>query len=278
MKSQRPFSNLPDQTAGPSSTRLWKKYQSAEPGHETENELVLRYVHLVKTVVGRLAMSLPSHVDQDDLNSAGLLGLLNAVRNFDPNINNAFEAYARLRIRGAALDELRRMDWVPRSVHAKARKVQELMGELERKLGRLPTEQEMASALELSPAKYLKLLDEIRPATFICLDACATTNEGEPGGEVAAAVGDSGDDTVGHVSNRELTEMVQARIQQLPDIQRKVLALYYHEDLRLREIAEICGLCESRICQIHSQAILAIRSHMEQFESGTNQSFDRLAA
>ena len=278
MKSNLPSSDANAASNAVDAATLWKKYHTMGPGHECENELIIRYLHLVKTVVGRLAMNFPSHVDQNDLNSAGLMGLLNAVRNFDPSINEAFEPYARLRIRGAALDELRRMDWVPRSVHAKSRKVQETMRRLEHELGRVPSEKEMAAALDLSLKQYLKLLDEIRPATFICLDACASNGDGDAGGEQASLVGDSDDDTVDQVSSRELSVMVQKRIQDLPHIQRKVLALYYHEDLRLREIADLCGLCESRICQIHAQAILAIRSYVERHESGNTSSSDRLAA
>src|SRR5881409_3460069 len=132
----------------------WPSARSMKPGSPLEGQLVEKYVPLVKNVVGRLAMTLPPHVDGEDLYSAGLSGLLNAVRNYNPRAGTAFETYARLRIRGAVLDELRRMDWVPRSVHSKARKVQAVMNQLEQKKGRPATESEMATALKLSAKDY----------------------------------------------------------------------------------------------------------------------------
>src|SRR6059036_871824 len=127
----------------PKHNSLWPRSRLLKPGSSTEAELVQKYIPLVRTVVARLAMTLPPHVDGEDLYSAGLGGLLNAVRQYDPTAGTAFETYARLRIRGAILDELRRMDWVPRSVHTKARKVQAVMNEIEQKKGRMATEQEM---------------------------------------------------------------------------------------------------------------------------------------
>src|SRR5262245_24276766 len=139
----------------------WPRPQYLRPGSVGEAEMVERYIPLVKHVVGRFAMTLPSHVDGEDLYSAGLTGLLSAVRQYNPNAGTSFETYARLRIRGAVVDELRRMDWVPRSVHAKARKVQAVMHQIEQKNGRLATEQEMAKALKITPAEYQEWLDEI---------------------------------------------------------------------------------------------------------------------
>jgi len=207
-------------------------------------------------------------VDQDDLQSAGLVGLLQALRNYDPGSGNSFETYARVRIRGAMLDELRRMDWVPRTVHEKARKIQQTMGELEQKLGRSPTEAQVAKAMGLTATEYAKLLDEVRPAAFVCLDAVSSAENGDTGSlyEVVADTTEEG--PAEQASQHELKRVVLERLKELPDIQRKVLALYYGEDLHLREIAEVFGLTESRICQIHSQAILAIRSYVQRFESG----------
>jgi len=213
-------------------------------------------------------MTLPDHVDHDDLQSAGLIGLLQAVRNYDPSNGNSFETYARVRIRGAMLDELRRMDWVPRTVHEKARKIQQTMGELEQKLGRAPTEAEVAKAMGLSVTEYAKLLDEVRPAAFVCLDATTTSENGDTGSLYEVVADTTEDGPAEQASRHELKHVVLARLKELPEIQRKVLALYYGEDLHLREIAEVFGLTESRICQIHSQAILAIRSYVQRFESG----------
>jgi RNA polymerase sigma factor for flagellar operon FliA len=249
-----------------SQKEVWRKYHAAGEGDTAEEDIVKKYAHLVKTVVGKLAMNLPSHVDLDDLQSAGMLGLLNAVRNYKPEIGSPFEAYARLRIRGQVLDELRRMDWVPRSVHVKARKVQAVMAQLEQRLGGAPTEKQMAAALDISISEYRHWIEEIRPATFVTLDTiCGSEGEDEAERHVVA------DDTVSQASEsasqKELASLIADRIQQLPTLYRKILALYYYEDLRVKEIAQVCGFSESHICQVHTKAILAIKSHIEAQEA-----------
>jgi RNA polymerase sigma factor for flagellar operon FliA len=250
----------------PAPTTRRRNY--VDPGSSAESELVERYLPLVKTVVGRVAINLPSHVNLDDLNSAGLVGLLNAVRNYDPEGGSSFESYARVRIRGAVLDELRRLDWVPRSVHDKARRVQSAIQELEQKIGQVPTPAQVARALELTPREYEELLEEIRPATFVCLDA-APGPDGESDSDSSrydTVADESQENPVDVTARRELSRMIADRINHLPEMQRRVLALYYFEDLRLREIAEVFGVTESRICQIHSQAVLTIRAYVENLE------------
>lgn len=254
-----------------------QRYGRITPGSVAEDDLVQKHLPLVRQVVGRLAMSLPAHVDQDDLYSSGLVGLLNAVRNFDPQGGSTFESYARVRIRGAIFDELRRLDWVPRSVHDKARKVQAVMQELEQKLGEPPSAEQMAKALKLSVSEYHELLDEIRPATFVCLDA-SPLNDDEEENRHDRIADESQPDPLDCTARREFAALIAKRITQLPEMQRKVLALYYFEDLRLREIAEAFGVTESRICQIHSQAILAIRAFLKQQETGAETHFKPSAA
>jgi RNA polymerase sigma factor for flagellar operon FliA len=251
----------------PTARELWTRYhRRSDPG--TENALVEQYLPLVRSVLARLAMTLPEHVDHDDLNSAGLVGLLQALRNYDPTCGTTFETYARLRVRGAMLDELRRMDWVPRTVHEKARKIQDAIARLEQKLGGTPSEAQVARAMNLSIDEYNQLLTEIRPATFICLDATCASENGESGNLCDVIADPSEPGPVEQVSRRELKQLILDRLKDLPDIQRKVLSLYYGEDMHLREIAEVFGLTESRICQIHSQAILSIRAYIQRFEAG----------
>ncbi len=251
----------------PTAPELWKRYHKRATT-KIENQLVEQYLPLVATVLGRLAMNLPDHVDQDDLRSAGLMGLLQAMRNFDPKSGTSFETYARVRIRGSMLDELRRMDWVPRTIHEKARKVQAMTAKLEQKYSRTPTEKEMAKALELSADDYSELLEEIRPAAFVCLDAVCSSENGDSGSlyEVISDGAEEGPSE--ETAKNELKRIILARLKDLPDMQRKVLALYYGEDMRLREIAEAFGVTESRICQIHAQAILSIRAYLQRFEAG----------
>ena len=238
----------------------WPIPQPYRSQAEVEEELVRRYLPLVKTVVGRLAMTLPPHVDMEDLYSSGLVGLLNAIRCFNPHAGSSFESYARVRIRGAVLDELRRMDWVPRSVHGKARKVQAVMRQLEQEKGELPTDLEMATAMHLSINQYQQLLDEIRPAVFVCLDSVGPDRDGSGYDMIPDPCQES---PMEGTARRELCGLIADRLQQLPEMQKQVLALYYYEGLRLREIAEAFGVTESRICQVHAQAILAIKSFLQ---------------
>jgi RNA polymerase sigma factor for flagellar operon FliA len=249
----------------PTAQDLWRRYHQ-QADADAENALVQKYLPLVASIAARLAMTLPDHVDQDDLYSAGLVGLLQAVRNYDPTCGASFETYARTRVRGAMLDELRKMDWVPRTVHEKARKIQAAMAQLEQKLGRVPTEAQMAKVLNLSMAEYGKLLNEIRPAAFVCLD---TVSSEDDTGDLYEVVANSADESpLEQISQRELKRVILERLKVLPEMQRKVLALYYGEELHLREIAEVVGLTESRICQIHAQAVLAIRAYLQRFEAG----------
>jgi RNA polymerase sigma factor for flagellar operon FliA len=238
-------------------------YKKVRPGTPKEAELIEQYLPFVKNVVGRLALSLPAHVDLDDLYSAGLVGLLNAVRNFNPTAGSTFESYARVRIRGSIFDELRRLDWVPRSVHDKARRVQAVIQQIEQAKGEAPTDAEVAAALGLSMNDYDELMSQIRPATFVCLDAVSGNEEGGETIQHETISDPSMPDPVDSTARNEMARLIETRLNTLPEMQRKVLALYYFEDLRLREIAEVFGLTESRICQIHSQAILALRGYLQ---------------
>jgi len=269
---------IPKRDHPPDSAELRQRYRPAAPGSEAEDELIKQYLPLVKTVVGRLAMTLPAHVDIEDLYSAGLVGLLNAARKYDPRCGSAFETYARLRIRGALFDELRRLDWVPRSVHAKARKVRNAMQALEQIKGQPPTDTEMARALKITVTEYQQLLQEIRPATFVCLDS-VMNSDGDDGPSQYEAIADQSQESPrDKTASRELSRLIAERLEQLPEIQRKVLALYYFEGLRLREIAEAFSLTESRICQIHAQAILAIKNYLAKFDTLKSESFSDPAA
>jgi RNA polymerase sigma factor for flagellar operon FliA len=165
------------------------------------------------------------------------------------------------------LDQLRRTDWVPRAVHEKARRLQTRIAELEQRCGRLVTEDEIAAELQLSPRQYEDLLEEIRPATFVCLDAVCG-NDGSEGSTYSDFVADPSEDNPFEQTCRaELKEIIFQRLKELPLKQQQVMALYYGEDLNLKEIAAAMNLTESRVCQIHAQAIVSIRAYLQRLES-----------
>lgn len=239
----------------------WRAYQSAG-GTVDEKELLERYLPLVRNVVDRIRINLPSHVDADDLYGVGVTGLINAVRRFDPEQQHTFAAYATARIRGAVLDELRRLDWFPRRARAKARKLKATIAELEQELRRAPTDEETRIRLGLTPKEYEHWLVEVRPISFVAIDE---TTSGEEGAGVSAheTIADEQAVPVQNIlEDEELSKLVAQKISELPDMQKRVLAMYYHENLRLAEIAAVFKLTESRICQIHSRAILTLRAQI----------------
>ncbi len=241
----------------------WRAYQGVSPSAVDEKDLIERYLPIVRNVVDRIKLNVPAHVDADDLYSVGITGLIAAVRKFDPEQGSTFASYAAMRIRGAILDELRRMDWCPRRARARSRKLKSAINDVEQKLGRAATAEEVSAELGLSAKEYAKWVEEAKPVTFINIDQEANGDEG--GGaslhELLADENDvTGRDTL---EKEELLQLLTQRIAELPDIPRKILAMYYFENLRLAEIAAVFGLTESRICQIHAQTILGLRAYLQ---------------
>jgi len=233
-----------------------RAYQS----ENSEQMMIERNLPLVKTTVDRMRVFLPPTLDMDDLYSAGITGLIAAARKFDPTQGAAFATFATLHIRGAVHDELRRMDWMPRSARDKAKAVKETLAALEQRLGRAPADAEACEALGVSAAEYEELLEEIRPATFVPLDGAAFQEDAD-----AISLHDLiKDDTQvpAHqtLDRKELIGLVVEQLKKLPDVPKKVLAMYYFEDMRLAEIAAAFGVTEGRISQIHTQAVLSLRA------------------
>ncbi len=246
----------------PTVHSAWRAYESAG-GAVDEHSLLERYLPLVRNVVDRIKLNLPAHVDADDLHSVGVTGLIAAVRRYNPEQGHTFAAYATMRIRGAVLDELRRLDWFPRRARAKARKIKSAIGVLEQRLGRAPTEEETRVELGLTPKDYTHWLAEVRPITFVAIDDTADSEEGA-GGSLHELIADEQAVPVqARLEQEELGKLVAQRITELPDIQRRILAMYYYENMRLAEIAAVFHLTESRISQIHSQAILGLRTYIQ---------------
>jgi len=238
---------------------LAKTRRIVQEGSDEEQAMVERYIPLVKSVVSRVSINMPDHLDTGDLFSAGLTGLLQAIRQFDSKIGTTIETYARIRIRGAIFDELRRMDWVPRSIHTKARKIQAARQQLEQRFGRTATRQELAKALELTLVEYDRWKEETRPVNFVCLDAEVVLDNEDSLSHYDCMPDQRQENPSEGTYRNEVSGIISDCLKKLPEVQRKVLALYYFEDLRLAEIAEVYGLTESRICQIHAQGLQAIR-------------------
>jgi RNA polymerase sigma factor for flagellar operon FliA len=250
----------------PVAANAWRVYQGAS-GPLDEKSLIERYLPLVRNVVDRIKLNLPPHVDADDLYSVGVTGLIAAVKKFDPEQGSTFAAYATTRIRGAILDELRRMDWCPRRARAKARKLKEAINEVEQQLGRQATEDEVRTHLGLSSKEYAKWLEESKPVCFVNIDS-STEHEESDGTSMHEFIADESDVPVrDRMEKDELMQLVAKRIEELPDIPKKILAMYYFENMRLAEIAAVFGLTESRICQIHAQTVLNLRAYIQRVRS-----------
>jgi RNA polymerase sigma factor FliA len=257
-----------DETTAPSEqanvqTRVRKAYKrTAETPPESQEELLQLYLPIVKSIVARIKINLPPHIEEEDLYSVGLAGLIAALKKYDPSQQKSFGSYAAMRIRGAILDELRRMDWMPRNARTNFKRLRKTVEELEQKLGRPASEEEVRTELNLSPQEYEELMDEVRPISFLPLDHSPSGDDSEETNLYEVIADDSLTSVTDKMEKEELIRLVAERINQLPEVPRKVLAMYYYEDMRLAEIAAVFGLTESRICQIHSQAILSLRTYL----------------
>ena len=243
---------------------LWREY-AKKKDQATRDRLILTYAPLVKYVAGRLGSGLPAHVDENDLVSYGLLGLIGAIERFDPDRDIKFETYAIARIKGSIIDELRAMDWVPRSVRSRARDIERAIGELERKLHRAPTDEEIAEKLGVSTDDLNESLSEIGRSSIAALDELWTISS--PGGGDQVALIDTIEDTQGpepqtELAQTELKEALGEAIARLPEREKLVVTLYYYEELTLREIGEVLGVTESRVSQLHTKAILRLKARL----------------
>lgn len=232
---------------------LWRSY-SKRHERETRDLLVEHYMPLVSNVAGRIAISLPSHVDRDDLISSGFFGLLDAVERYDYTRQNKFETYARVRIRGAMLDYLRESDWIPSSVRKQIKLYEKTTGDLEEKLGRAATDEEIAAAMGIGKEDIARLLNQINAATIVPLDDY--TGVGMPGGVLKSPTED--------LEKKELlSELAKAIDSLLSEKERQVVALYYHEELTMKEISLVMQISEARVCQIHAKAVMRLRGHLK---------------
>jgi RNA polymerase sigma factor for flagellar operon FliA len=241
---------------------LWHDYRKSRD-QGLRDRLILTYAPLVKFVAGRVGASLPSHVDEQDLVSYGLLGLIGAIERFDPDREIKFETFAMARIRGAIIDELRSLDWVPRSVRTRARQIERAIAVLERELMRAPTDAEIAQKLGVTGEELEDSLHEISRSSVAALDELWSPSSG---GDQIALIDTIKDETEPDpemsLEQSEVREALAEAISSLPEREKLVVTLYYYEELTLREIGEVLGVTESRVSQLHTKAILRLKAHL----------------
>jgi len=242
---------------------LWRRYK-IDGDLEARERLVVAYSPLVKYVAGRTASGLPAHVDESDLISYGLSGLINAIERFDLEREIKFETYAITRIRGAIIDELRSMDWVPRSVRSRARDIEKAHTKLEHRLQRAPTDEEIALEMGIELSEFHDLLLQISKSSVAALDELWSVGDssGDSVSLLDTLTDESAPDPASVVDQTELRDRVADAIARLPEREKLVVALYYYENLTLREIGEVLGVTESRVSQLHTKAVLRLRSRL----------------
>jgi RNA polymerase sigma factor for flagellar operon FliA len=244
---------------------LWRRYKG--DGDEGARErLVVAYSPMVKFVAGRLGAGLPSHVEDADLISYGLVGLIGAIARFEPERGIKFETFAMTRIRGAIIDELRSLDWVPRSVRSRAREIEAAQTKLEHELQRAPSEAELAAKLNMTEEELQSALLEIANSSVYALDELWTVSDssGDQVSLLDTIADESAADPQEALASTEVKDLLTEAIGGLPEREQLVVALYYYENLTLREIGEVLGVTESRVSQLHTKAVMRLKSSLQQ--------------
>ncbi|MEO5352975.1 MAG: FliA/WhiG family RNA polymerase sigma factor [Magnetococcus sp. XQGC-1] len=231
----------------------------------TRDELILKYAPMVKYIASRIATKLPQSVDMDDLIQVGILGLIDAVSKFDPQRGIKFQTYADFRIRGAILDELRAVDWVPRAVRQVASQIQEIYFQLEGELGYPADDADVARQMGISLTEFYQHLDAVRGVSILSFDDLRPSLDDEEWDAMDLMADPNLVDPVEAIGLQELRLAISQAIQDLPEKERLVITLYYFEELTMSEIGEVLGLTESRISQLHSKAALRMRGRIRHF-------------
>ncbi len=240
---------------------LWERY-SSDPTREVRDQLIVHYSPLVKYVASRVAAGLPQNVEQADLVSYGIFGLIDAIDKFDTGRGYKFETYAISRIKGAMLDELRSMDWVPRSVRTKAKRIEQANAKLETKLGRAPSDEELADELGVTMDELETMLSKISFVGVVALDEMLSGGERGDSMTLGDTIPDKGAGPVGSFEVEEMRQLLAESINSMTEREKIVLTLYYYEGLTLAEIGRVLGVTESRVCQIHTKSVLRLRSRL----------------
>lgn len=236
---------------------------------DCQEQMVLQYAPLIKYIASRLALRLPSHISLEDLVSSGIIGLIDAVQKFDPSKNINFKTYAEFRIKGAMLDELRSLDWIPRSVRKKSHLVENAFAQLQKDLGRPAEAEEVAELLGLELVEFHQLLNETKAISLVALEEGRKSVGGHAGyleHELLETIqDDNARDSLLAVHFSELQETMVLAIEALPDKEKLLISLYYYEELTMKEIGQIMGYTESRISQLHTQAVYRLRHKLREY-------------
>ena len=246
---------------------LWLEYKKTK-NQAIRDILIEQYAPLVKYVAGKIAMHMPQNIEYDDLVGYGTFGLLDAIEKFDPSKNVKFKTYAVTRIRGAIYDELRSIDWVPRSIRQKSKELEDTIIRLENKLGRYPTDEEIAAELNIPIEEFNNLLLKLSATAILSINESYFTNDDSDKVSIAETIESSPalkPDVI--VEKEEVKKLIISTIEKLPDKEKKVLILYYYEDLTLKEIGEVLDVTESRVSQLHTKAIMRLKHHLNNLQA-----------
>ncbi len=232
--------------------------------NEQKTRLITEYAPLIKFIAQKIAVRLPSNIELDDLISSGVIGLMDAIDKYDPTRDNKFKTYAEFRIRGAILDELRAQDWVPRSVRDKSKRLDRMVAKLEAELGRTPNEREVAQGLEISLEEYHSLVNQVKPVSVLSVDDQSSYTNFDKKSIINILDGSKLNNPLVQLNVKKVQKMIAKCIEALPERQRLVLSLYYYEDLNLKEIGKVLRVTESRISQLHAQAVTKLKNKLQQ--------------
>lgn len=268
-EAQQPLSKAPPSesrknTSAEDVYSLWKSYKQQPNNAQLREQLILKYLHLVRYVVSRLPITLPISIAPEDLISYGTMGLMEAVERFDPDRGLKFETYAVTRIRGSIIDQLRFQDWIPRGVRKRSKDLSETMQRMEESLGRAPTDDELAAELGVTKQKVQVMLAETQNLVLSLDDTYGNDSSGTNMTLLDMVEDKNSPDPQGEYEANELRKRLAEAIASLPEREKLLIALYYHENMTLKEIGEVISVSESRVCQLHAQAILRLRSKLSQ--------------
>jgi RNA polymerase sigma factor for flagellar operon FliA len=250
-----------------------KKSPAARTGEDivngTRDEIIREYAPLIKYIAQKIAARLPANIELDDLISAGVIGLMDAIDKYDPTRDNKFKTYAEFRVRGAILDELRSQDWVPRSVREKSKMLERAYAKIEHELGRPATEEEVCVELNLNKEEFYDLLNQVRSVSLLSYEDINSFSRSDKRAALGLSETGRAANPFSEVNVANLKKMIAQAIEELPEKQRLVLSLYYYEDLNLKEIGRVLDVTESRVSQLHTQAVYRLKAklknHFEDF-------------